>query len=119
MISRIISVKIISRVNPLLAIFCILTLCMIAALPGGQAFLFHQRALLFAAYDFNPGWEFAFGGINREAIYSTPSPGVITEASSLKGLKSATLNIDLNPLMIADSLMPAMPQVVPGLKNNV
>jgi hypothetical protein len=95
MISRIISFIIIIRVNPLLAIFCILTLCMIAALPGGQAFLFHQRALLFAAYDFNPGWEFAFGGINREAIHSMHSLGLITVTSSLEGLKSAILNIDL------------------------
>jgi ABC-type uncharacterized transport system permease subunit len=119
MISRITSFKIISRVNPLLAIFCIFTLRIIAALSASHAFLFHQQALLLAAYNFSPGWEFAFGLINREAIYSTPSPGVITVTFSLKGFKSTTLNIDLKPLVIVDSLMPAIPQIVPGLKNNV
>jgi beta-galactosidase len=57
-------------------------------------------------------------GINRIAIRSTLSPGMIKVTATRKGLKSATLKIESKPVAIADGLMPAMPQTLPGLKKN-
>jgi beta-galactosidase len=57
-------------------------------------------------------------GINRVAIRSTLNPGIITVIASGKGLKSAELKIESKPVKIAYGLMPAMPQTMPGLKNN-
>jgi beta-galactosidase len=57
-------------------------------------------------------------GINRIAIRSTLIPGMIKVTATRKGLKSATLKIESKPVAIADGLMPAMPQTLPGLKKN-
>ena len=57
-------------------------------------------------------------GINRVAIRSIPSPGIITVTASREGLKSATLKIESKAVEIKDGLMSAMPQTLPGLNKN-
>jgi beta-galactosidase len=49
-------------------------------------------------------------GINRVAIRSTLTPGMISVTASRKGLRSATLKIGSQPVEITGGLTPAMPQ---------
>jgi beta-galactosidase len=57
-------------------------------------------------------------GINRVAIRSTFTPGQITVSATRTGLTGAKLNIDSKPVTIADGLMLAMPQRLPGFNNS-
>jgi beta-galactosidase len=57
-------------------------------------------------------------GINRVAIRSTLTPGLITVTATRKELKSATLKIESKLMEITSGLMLDMPQTLPGLKNN-
>jgi len=57
-------------------------------------------------------------GINRVAIRSTFAPGRITVSATRDGLTGAKLNIDSKPVTIADGLMLAMPQRLPGFNNS-
>jgi beta-galactosidase len=56
-------------------------------------------------------------GINRVAVRSILTPGIITVTASRQGLKSATLKIESKPVEISGGLMHAMPQTLTGLKN--
>ena len=54
-------------------------------------------------------------GINRVAIRSTTTPGMITVTARREGLTSATLNIESKPANIIDGLRLSLPQTLPGL----
>jgi beta-galactosidase len=56
-------------------------------------------------------------GINRVAVRSILTPGIITVTASRQGFKSATLKIESKPVEINGGLMHAMPQTLTGLKN--
>ncbi len=49
-------------------------------------------------------------GINRVAIRSTLTPGIITVAATRKGLTSATVKIESKPVKMDGGLMQSMPQ---------
>ena len=57
-------------------------------------------------------------GINRVAIRSTLTPGIITVTAKREGLASATVTIESKPVEIIDGLTLSMPQTLPGLKTN-
>ena len=55
-------------------------------------------------------------GINRVAIRSTLTPGMITVTATRKGLKEATVKVESIPVEIAAGLTLEMPQKLPGFK---
>lgn len=57
-------------------------------------------------------------GINRVAIRSTLTPGIITVTAKREGLTSATVTIESKPVEIIDGLTLSMPQTLPVLKRN-
>ena len=57
-------------------------------------------------------------GINRVAVRSTLTPGIITITASRDGLTSGTVKIESKPVKITDGLIPALPQKLTDLKNN-
>ncbi len=58
-------------------------------------------------------------GINRVAVRSTLTPGIITLTAVRKGLKGATINFESKSVEIESGLMPDMPQTISGLKNSI
>ena len=54
-------------------------------------------------------------GINRVAIRSTLTPGLITVTATRDGLKAATINVDAKAVDIKGGLMTTQPQTLPGL----
>jgi len=54
-------------------------------------------------------------GVNRVAIRSTLTPGMITVTATREGLASATVKIESKPVEIIDGLTRALPQTLPGL----
>jgi beta-galactosidase len=55
-------------------------------------------------------------GINRVAIRSTTTPGVITVTATREGLTGATVKVESKPVEIVGDLTHALPQTLPGLK---
>jgi beta-galactosidase len=54
-------------------------------------------------------------GINRVAVRSTLTPGVITVTAKRDGLTSASIKIDSRAVEIVNGLSKALPQRLPGL----
>lgn len=57
-------------------------------------------------------------GINRVAIRSTHTSGMITITASRNGLTRASLKVESKPVEISGGLMRALPQTFAGLKNS-
>jgi beta-galactosidase len=57
-------------------------------------------------------------GINRVAIRSTLTSGMITVTATRNGLTSATLKVESKSVEIVGGLMRALPKTMAGLKNN-
>ncbi len=58
-------------------------------------------------------------GINRIALRSTLTPGVITITATRNGLKSATIKIESNTVAISDGLGADVPQTFSGLSSTI